>query len=81
MFNRNSLSTEICDIIVKLCAVLHSHGYQQVPIGAMMRLLGVDPAQAEKHDNEYFELDSDFLTLMEQQESVTQPPPPGTILH
>ena len=75
------MPSEIADIIVKLCLVLHSYGYQQVPIGPMMRLLGVDEEKAQQHDHEYFELDSDFLNFMEQQKISTQAPPPGTILH
>jgi hypothetical protein len=75
---------EVRELIIKVCAVLYNHGYKKVPIGAMMRILGTSNEQASTHDNEYFELDKDFLEMLgEHVERNTVPlqPPPGTTLH
>jgi hypothetical protein len=85
MSSNIKLDDEVRKIILEVCAVLHDHGYQKVPIGAMMRILGTSNEQARTHDDEYFELDHDFLEMMgkhiEQHPERLRPPPPGTTLH
>jgi hypothetical protein len=36
---------------------MQQNGYQEVSIGAMMRLVGVDAKYAKKHDNVYMQLE------------------------
>lgn len=60
------LEQHIYEIIVDLCAVLYNNGYRMVPMGAMMRLIGVDDEEAALHDEEMFHLDEDFERIMSQ---------------
>jgi hypothetical protein len=49
---------ELADQLVKetmleIMSVLYDHGFTQVSVGALMRLLGVEFDQAQTHDNDY----------------------------
>ena len=78
----DELESAIRDIIVDICEVMYNRGYDIVPIGAMMRLVGVDESRAQKHDNEYIALDDEFLNMLKIRKS---PPlsnaPDGVTLH
>jgi hypothetical protein len=74
----------IRNTIMELCAVLYNHGYTQVPIGSLMRLLGVDSDRASLHDHEWFNLDDEFASLYSHSESSQQSQigaPPDATLH
>lgn len=78
------LEQHIYEIIVDLCAVLYYKGYRTVPMGAMMRLIGVDDEEAALHDGEMFQLDDEFERILEQKEDTTDPDlarPPDATLH
>lgn len=81
-FNDDELELAIRDIIVDICEVMYKRGYDAVPIGAMMRLVGVEESRAQKHDNEYLALDADFQNILKTRKS---PPlskaPDGVTLH
>ena len=78
----DELELAIRDIIIDICEVMYKRGYDIVPIGAMMRLVGVDESRAQKHDNEYLTLDDDFQKMLKMRKS---PPlskvPDGVTLH
>lgn len=82
MLDDDQLETHVREIIVDLCEVLWQRGYTIVPVGAMMRLVGVENERAARHDDEYFELDADFQALLEARKTPPpEPPPPGVTLH
>ena len=82
MLDDDQLEHHIRELIIDICAVLHSRGYEMVPVGAMMRLVGVGDDRARNHDQEYFALDEGFQEILEQRK---QPPlkeaPKGATLH
>lgn len=82
MLDNQELEINIRELIIEICEVLYHRGYQAVPVGGMMRLLGVNNSQAQSHDDEYFMLDEDFQKLMDKRQSSSAPPVPrGTTLH
>jgi hypothetical protein len=78
------LEDAVQDLIIDLCEILYKRGYRTVPIGAIMRLIGVEEARAAEHDNEIFSLDNDFELLLQakqEEQNIPQAPPPGATLH
>jgi hypothetical protein len=65
----DELEENIHKLILELCTVLYYNGYREVPIGAMMRLIGVAEEHASKHDGGHFELDEEFEQIMKEQEA------------
>ena len=57
MNDDSDLSHHIKKLLESICKVMHQNGYQEVSIGAMMRLVGVDAKYAKKHDNVYMQLE------------------------
>jgi hypothetical protein len=68
MKDENDLEEAVHDLIVDVCEVLYEHGYRTVPIGAIMRLIGVDNKAAASHDQELFKLDDEFEQLIKKKE-------------
>jgi hypothetical protein len=64
----DSLEQHIHNLIIELCAVLYYNGYRQVPMGAMMRLIGVKEDHASTHDGSFFDLDQDFEKVLKEHE-------------
>ena len=88
MLDTSSLEEKVQDLIVDICKALYQHGFREVPVGAIMRLIGVENTTANQHDEEYFQLDKEFEALLEESEkeaeyqrSVHAAPPPGTTFH
>ena len=78
------LEDAVQDLIIDLCEILYKRGYRIVPIGAIMRLIGVEEARAAEHDNEIFSLDNDFelmLQAKQEEQNIPRTPPPGATLH
>ena len=78
------LEDAVQDLIIDLCEILYKRGYRIVPIGAIMRLIGVEEARAAEHDNEIFSLDNDFelmLQAKQEEQNIPMAPPPGATLH
>ena len=71
------------DIMFEIMTVLWSHGYTEIPAGALMRLLGVDKEHALKHDEEYIILDDNFAEVIASLDKMpkldTTIPPDATI--
>lgn len=66
MPNQNTFEDTLQDLIVDICAVMYDRGYRSVPVGAIMRLIGVSEEKAAQHDQEIFQLDDDFAQLIEK---------------
>ena len=89
MRDEELLENSIRDLIMEICTVMYLHGYRAVPMGAMMRLMGVEHSRAQEHDRDFFALDDDFVELaqkMKYLDSKSNPAavpdrPPGTTLH
>lgn len=58
MFTEES---EIRDFIIEVCSVMYRRGTRRVPIGALMRLCGVENHNAQEWDTLFFDLDEDFV--------------------
>jgi hypothetical protein len=88
MLDTSTLEEKVQDLIVDICKALYQHGFREVPVGAIMRLIGVENTTANLHDEEYFQLDKEFESLLEEnekqaeyQKAVRAAPPPGTTFH
>lgn len=57
MNDDSDLTHHIKKLLESICKVMQQNGYQEVSIGAMMRLVGVDAKYAKKHDNVYMQLE------------------------
>lgn len=90
MLDPENFEENVQDLIVDLCKTLYLHGYREVPLGAIMRLIGVEETLAVEHDNEFFRLDGEFEELIQEDEEFKKEvyeemsnlvPPPGTVFH
>lgn len=82
MLDDIELEQAVQDLLIDICEIMHRRGYELVPVGAMMRLVGVDHDRAQKHDNEFFALDADFKKLLKQRKKpVPRQAPSGATLH
>jgi hypothetical protein len=82
MFDDDQLETAIRDLLIDLCEVMYQRGYTTVPVGAMMRLVGVGGERARRHDNEYLTLDEDFQGMLElRKQPKLREAPQGVTLH
>lgn len=82
MLDDDKLEAVIRDLILDICEILHKNGLKSVPVGAMMRLVGVQGEDAAQHDNEFFMLDDTFLAMLETKNNkIPQKAPSGVTLH
>ena len=65
MLDDKQLEDAVQDLIMDLCEVMYRRGYDMVPVGAMMRLVGVGDEKAAAHDGEFFALDHQFETMLQ----------------
>ena len=79
MLDEKELANQIQDIIIDICALMKSRGYSMVSVGAVMRLVGVDPEQASRHDDELFDLGDEFQNMLERKRMPESAPPDATI--
>ena len=56
MLDENALEQNLHALIVDLCRVMHTHGFESMNVGAMMRLIGVGDERASRHDEEWIDL-------------------------
>lgn len=78
------MSEEELDIRVKnlmfdLMLILYTYGIKEVNMGALMRLLGVKPDVAARHDDESVELTDEFAKYVTESREVKRPD--NTTLH
>lgn len=85
MQEQDPLEQHIHNIILEICAVMYARGYRAVPMGAMMRMIGVADHYAREHDGKMFELDQDFERMLKQKQHdfalMDDQVPPGATLH
>lgn len=88
MLDTSQLEDKVQDLIVDICKALYFHGFREIPVGAIMRLIGVENETATQHDEEYFRLDEEFEALLQEEEIAeyestldAEGPAPGTTIH
>ena len=64
--------------ILNLIVVLYDCGIEEVHVGGIMRILGVNNDQAQKHDDEWLVIDENFIKYVEQ---INEPRLADQILH
>ena len=78
----DSAYEHIRSIMIEIMAVLYKHNIQQVHMGGMLRLLGVEHDLASKHDSEFLELDENFVSILARlNKPVPVEVPQGTTFH
>ena len=60
MLDESALEANLHALIVDLCRVMHTHGYESISVGAVMRLIGVGEERASQHDDEWIDLATYF---------------------
>ncbi len=63
LFGENST---VAGLVVAICATMYDNGVRVIPIGGLMRLLGVPKEKAEQHDDKAFELGDNFYQQIEE---------------
>ena len=58
--------TEVAGLVIAICATMFDNGVRIVPVGGLMRLLGVPSEKAKKHDGQAFQLADDFYEQLEE---------------
>jgi hypothetical protein len=82
MLDDDQLESAVRELIIDLCEVMYRRGYESVPVGAMMRLVGVGNERAANHDHEFFALDREFEEVIKtRKRSVPEKTPQGVTLH
>ena len=56
----------VAALVVAICATMYDNGVRIIPIGGLMRLLGIPNAKAKDHDDKAFKLSDDFYAELEQ---------------
>lgn len=65
-----------------ICEIMYHKGYDAVPVGAVMRLVGVANEKAQQHDNEFLALDENFQIMLESKRAPRpSKTPDGVTLH
>ena len=80
MQSSQELEFKIKQLMLDLMEVLHNNGIQEVHMGGMMRLLGVEEDVAKEHDQHRIQLTKSFVNTVREFKN-QQPPPTGTVLH
>ena len=78
MLDEEELEQEVRVLMYELMMVLYQHGIQEIHVGGLMRLLGIDNDKAAKHDDEMVILDRKFDKYVEQN---TEPRSSGQTIH
>ena len=78
MLDDIEIEAEVRVLIYELMMVMYRHGVREVPVGGMMRMLGVSNENARAHDDEVVVLDDKFAKYVE---SITEPRSSGQTLH
>ena len=51
---------DVAGLVIAVCATMYDNGVRVIPIGGLMRLLGVPSEKAKAHDDKAFKLADDF---------------------
>lgn len=79
MPSTQSLESAVSNLIIDLCRVLYQHGYREISVGALMRIIGVNETAAVDHDDHLIDLDQHFAKS--EQTNTAPHIPPGTVFH
>ena len=80
MQSSQELELKIKQLMLGLIEVLHGNGIQEVHMGGMMRLLGVEEDVAKDYDQHRIKLSKSFADTVQEFEK-HQLLPTGTVLH
>ena len=58
--------TEVAGLVIAICATMFDNGVRIIPLGGLMRLLGVPSDKAKDHDEQAFELADNFYEQLEE---------------
>jgi hypothetical protein len=78
MLDNKDLDETIRQALMNLMVVLYDCGIEQVHIGGLMRILGIDNKIASRHDDELIVVDEKFVKYVEQ---YNEPRPVDQTLH
>ena len=88
MLDTSSFEEKVQELIVDICTTLYQYGFREVPVGAIMRLIGVENKTADQFNNEFFKLDHEFEDILQEnqkkaqyQQAIRAVPPAGTTYH
>ena len=63
MRESDPLYEQIKTTMLEVMAVLYANGQNELHVGAMMRLIGIDEAVASLHDHERISIDESFADM------------------
>ena len=69
----DDLDLKVKNLLFDLMLVLYTHGITEVNVGALMRVLGVEPEVAAKHDDEAVELTHEFAKYVRETREIKRP--------
>lgn len=71
------------DALADICAVLYEYGITEIPVGGLMRVLGIDNDTAAEYDDEIMVLDGDFenFEFVDQLDESETQVPAGVTIH
>ena len=78
MLDEEELEQEVRVLMYELMMVLYQHGIQEIHVGGLMRLLGIDNDKAAKHDDEMVILDRKFAKYVRE---ITEPRSSDQTIH
>jgi hypothetical protein len=78
MLDDSKLDQEARLLIYDLMRVMYRHGYREVHVGGIMRILGVSNEAALAHDDEMVILDDKFAKYVDE---ITEPRSSDQTLH
>jgi hypothetical protein len=78
MFEDLELEETLRLTILNLMLVLHDCGINEIHLGGLMRILGVENERASNYDDELVVLTEDFVKYVEE---INAPRPPNQSLH
>lgn len=59
-------NADVAGLVIAICATMYDNGIRVIPVGGLMRLLGVPVEKAQEHDDKAFELADDFYEQIEE---------------
>jgi hypothetical protein len=78
MLDDKDLDETIRTTLMNLMVVLYNCGIEQIHLGGLMRILGVDNEKASQHDDELILVNEKFVKYVEQ---INEPRPANQSLH
>ena len=58
--------SDVAGLVIAICATMYDNGVRIIPVGGLMRLLGVPVEKARDHDDKAFKLSDDFYKQIEE---------------